>query len=105
MTEQTFSPLQHYSRALDEVYCLRVQLASELEEIQRFLRYASLPLAVRKGLIEQQGRVEQVLRRGALSTTRRFIPPGRAQQLLREAGTRPTLTRGAWENGSYLNGD
>lgn len=103
MTQE--GPLPHYSRALDEVFCLRVQLAHELVEVKRFLSYASLPQTVRKGLVEQQARIERVLRQGAMNTTRRHVRPGQAQQLLRDAGTRPTLTRFSWENGSYLNGD
>lgn len=95
--------MAHYSRALDEVYSLRVLLARELVAVKRFQEFVTLPQGVRKGLAEQQARIELALRGGGTAMIHRFVRSGEAQQLLREAGTRETLTRGLWEKGEHLH--
>lgn len=94
--------LNHYSRALDELYAVRVIIALELHTNRRMQMFATLPLTVRHLLMEQEGRLETALRRGG-QVAARHLRAGEAQILLRRAGAKETLTRGAWESGSVFH--
>lgn len=85
----------HYSRALDEIYRLRVALANEANHVENMLTLATFPRGQR---IIARAAVERMRRaaRGETAQAYQEIMPFR-QPLLRSAGAPETLTRGAWE--------
>ena len=88
--------LNHYSRALDEIYRMRVVAATTARALARVLGYATLPSGARSSvelaranlLDAARGDSEAVLVT-AKSETRKAN--------LRLAGAPETLTRGQWE--------
>lgn len=90
--------MRHYSRALDEIYHLRIALAFELAINKKISCYSSMPKAVHVELDDQRQRVEQALRSGG-SAIYGYLHAAESQTLLRRAGARTTLTRHEWEHG------
>lgn len=91
--------LAHYSRALDELWRMRVAAACEAHVVaEKVLEFSTLPKAARRLLVEVSHRTAAAARgevAAAYRTSAEF-----EQMVMREAGAPPTLTRAQWERGA-----
>ncbi len=88
--------MEHYSRALDEIYRLRAMAACEALAIKAHLDYASMPKGLRTRLEDQRARLE-ALSRG--ESRKMAYECGRSvmKWALEQVTGKQTLTRSEWE--------
>lgn len=87
--------MQHYSRALDEIYALRAICAHAALGVQADLSYKTYPKSRRSIARERIDRL-QAAARGERNTA--YVGMTVGKHALREAGAEDTLTRAQWEN-------
>ncbi len=88
--------MEHYSRALDEIYRLRAMAAYESLVIKAHLDYASMPKGLRTRLEDQRVRLE-ALSRGESGRMVHERTWSVVKWALRQVTGKETLTRSAWE--------
>jgi hypothetical protein len=88
--------LRHYVAALDEIYRLRVALATEARITKAHLLLKTFPASRRTIAEEQVERMERAAR-GETADAYPCSPFRVDKEMLRLAGAPTTLTRAAWE--------
>lgn len=88
--------MEHYSRALDEIYRLRALLAYEAQVVEVHLDYKTFPKSRRR---VAEGQVERMrwAARGKSEVTNAGISMSSFKSALRDAGASECLTRDQWE--------
>lgn len=88
--------LAHYSRALDEIWRLRLALAVEARTAEGILEYSTLPVRARKTLQTQIERMRQA-GRGEAGEAYSTVSSASRQWVMEHTGIPARLTRGQWE--------